>query len=246
MRCEFNFADGSTNLDLTTKILRVVGKETKRFGDSNTGISNALDYTTNNRYRFYGLDSYSSIEGTKPDIPKRPNHILTPNGDDFCITSGQDNVTYWDTGQGLFANIQNSLMYRSYPIESWANEMPTKYKDYFKVRNEQGQLMWSTGSLGDAIVRTTRVVFNSVESVKEITSQNNRRLHILLTDSFKSGTYVEDEGGSLWSASGLQFRWSNNGRTLRMAYASYNDNDIYYYFNSGKVINLTIFERYDD
>lgn len=245
MKCELRYEDGSINLDMSTKILRVVAKENANI-DTVTALDSAYNLIKNQNTRWYVGEANVTVEGTKPSRPTPPTYPTVPQANGFTVMRGADGCVYWDTLSGFYGDTQNATYFRSYPTESWANSLVTPYADYFKVFNESGNLMWSTGTLGDALVRSTIVTVDTFGKIYTVNSTTGRRLHIMLGDSFKSGTYVEDEGGSSFSASGLQFRWSNDGKTVEFGYASYFDNDIINFFNNGGKVNISFFERYND
>lgn len=245
MKCELRFEDGSVNLDMTTKLLRVVYKETRRIG-TDTAIDSAHSVMTDNYKRWYAMDSYIVSEGTKPTRPQPPGYLGIQTGNDLAIFSGVDGITYWDTLQGFFGDTTNALFYQRFPTDAWPNSLATKYKDLFRVYDSTGNLIWSTGTLGDAVIRSTRITIDTFRKKYSYTSTTGRKLHILLGDSYKSGTYTEDESGNMWSASGLQMQWSNGGKTITFGYDSFNDNDIVNFFNNGGKVTLTLFEMFDD
>lgn len=245
MKCELRLSDGTLVLDMTTKLLRVVAKESAKI-DTVTALDSAFNLIKNQNTKWYVGNANVVVEGTKPSRPALPTYPTIPQPDGFTVMRGADGCVYWDTLPGFYGDIQNAAYFKSYPTEAWPNSLAAPYKDYFKVFDNSGNLLWSTGTLGDALIRSTIVTVDTYRKLYTVNSTSGRRLHIMLGDSFKSGTYVEDEGGSLFSASGLQFQWSNDGKTVTFGYNSYNDNDIINFFNQGGTVNISFFERYND
>ena len=246
MRCEFRLPDGRLNLDLTTKILRIVGiKTVKSINDNQTDRTQYCAITGNTQLFYVGFANVST-SGTIPTTPTPPFLFIPLRAGPFSIVTAQDNHVHWNHVHGTYCNVANGERVYKYPIESWANESNVQYTDYMRIRDQNGVLLWSTATLGDALFRVGQVQLSALNVVATFTSPNNRRLYILIDETWTGGTYTEDEGGSYWSASGLQFRFRNNGRSVDMCYASYGDGDIVAWFNAGNVSVISIFEVYGD
>ncbi|MEG1707075.1 MAG: hypothetical protein RR285_00015 [Acinetobacter sp.] len=239
--------DGRLNLDLTTKILRIVGVlVTKTINDTVEADRNQYCAITGNTRLFYSGVSQVSTSGTIPTTPTPPFLFSPLRTGSFKLVTAQDNHVHWSHWAGVYSDVVNAERTYKYPIESWANELNVQYPDYMRIRDQNGVLLWSTATLGDALFRVGQVQLSALNVVATFTSPNNRRLYILLDETWVGGTYTEDEGGSYWSASGLQFRFRNNGRSVDVCYASYGDGDIVAWFNAGNVSVISIFEVYGD
>lgn len=246
MRCEFRLPDGSLNLDMTTRILRRSGTAIYNAGVTSSSQMTAYSAITNNNQTFRMGKQYVSSAGTVPPTPpivgvSNPLRV----GPMKLMSGNTDNTLYWNASGSVASSTANNPYTYMYPIESWANEANTKYKDYMRIRDNTGKLLWSTGTLGDAVFRVAQVEFSGINVVKSYTSTSGKRLYVLIDETYYSGTYVEDEGGSVLSASGLQIRWRNGGTAIDMCYTTYNDNDIIQFFNQGNTSLVNIFEVFD-
>ena len=245
MRCEFRLPDGSLNLDLTTRILRRSGSQIFNAGVLSDRLTVYSAITGNNQTFRTGKKLVSSA-GTVPPTPPVPGVSNPLRVGPFKLISGNvDGTLFWNASGTVASTVANTAFTYIYPVESWANESNTQYKDYMRIRDQSGKLLWSAGTLGDAVFRVSQLEFTGINVVKSYTSTSGKRLYVLIDETFYSGTYVEDEGGSVLSASGLQLRWRNGGTTVDMYYTTYNDNDIIQYFNQGNVSLVNIFEVFD-
>lgn len=241
MKCEFRLEDGSINLDLNSKIIRKDFTNSRIFKDTGNGYYK--DYVTpfsSSKIRFYEdfKDSLSTNENST-FIQDHPESIIV-------LTSLNDSDIIFEGGNStLNSNMNGSLRYYLLS-ENWAKGNNTQYTDYFKVWDSSGNLLWSSGTLGDAIFRSGQIWVNEIGKVYSFTSPNNRKLYILRNELFLGGTYVDDGSNSSVSNSGILARWSNNGRTVDICYYSDNDNDIYDYFDKIKKAPITFFEVYGE
>lgn len=247
MKCEFRLADGSLNLDLTTKILRTVATQVmKTVNDTNQTNRNQYCAITGTTKLFYAGDTQVSLIGALPPAPTPPFMFTPLRQGAFKFVTAQDNSIHWNTIWGTFADTINTQRTFKYPVESWANEQNVQFPDYMRIRDSSSALLWSTATLGDAVFRVGQVQLSALNTVASFTSPNNRRLYVLVDETFTGGTYTEDDTGNTWSASGLQYRFRNNGRTVDVCYASYYEGDISAWFAAGNVSIINFFEVYGD
>lgn len=245
MRCEFRLEDGTLNLDLTTRLLRRVGSRVYAAATNPYSTRQQYSAITGTSLGFRSEFILQSTTGIIPTIVQPPFLVTPIYGGEISLIKGADDAVYWNANGQMMCTVPNALITYMYPSDEWADEGNVKYTDYMRIRDETGKLLWSTGTLGDAVLRVAQVEFTSINEVKSYTSKTNRGLYIFPEESFKSGTEGQDDTSNWWSASGLQMRWTNNGRTIDMSYASYKEGDIIKYFNEGNKSIINIFEVYD-
>jgi hypothetical protein len=243
MRCEFRLEDGSLNLDLTSKILRKSLSNIRTYKDTGNGYYQDYENPfSSSKIRFYE-DFTDSLGGPNSDTGLTFMH---DHPEDIIIFSSKNDSDIIIEGGNTSLNSNKDGVVNYHLLnENWADNSNTKYKDYFVVRDSSGNLLWSTGTLGDAIFRSGQIWVDSLNKIYTFTSPNDRRLYILRNELFLGGTYVDDGSNSLYSNSGIMARWSNNGRKIEIAYVSYDDNDIVNYFDKVKKAPITLFEMYD-
>ncbi|PVZ89966.1 hypothetical protein C9426_00875 [Serratia sp. S1B] len=232
VRCEFYLENGDLNLDLTSKIIRREGVKTSSFSTDASTVHSGYNPLANATISMKEIKTLTESSGA-----------FSPGA--LTVLRGTDSSIYWFTAMGDFCTTADPLREVSI-TENWANDSPVKYKDYMKIYREDGLLLWSTGTLGDATFRCGQVWLSAINQVATFTSPNNRRVYILADDLFKSGVYVDDGTTNAWSASGLTARWSNNGRTVEVAYSTWNDGDMVNFMNKVQSAPVTFFEFYDD
>ena len=241
MRCEFRLEDGSLNLDLTSKILRVIGSKDIIANTDKSGweiwkqSTGSMSMLRDNKVTLYSTP-INMWDENQPSLTNLPNSMAIAT----CLN---DNEYTWFGIDIYHSKYEGKILFKEI-TDSWSNNVSTKYKDYFRIYDDKGNLLWSTGTLGDAVFRSTRIM-TEFGNEYFYSSPNNKRLYVLINELFKGGTYTADETSNMYSNSGLIVKWENNGTAIRIQYASYYDGDITRCFDAFGKLPVTLFELYE-
>ena len=231
--------NGTVNLDLTTKILRKLHLLYVRYASNPwttyTAITNSN--VTFNSYDIFGGGAPITVQqsGTAPSGSIEMHSCATDNA--ICYMSAGTHIYGCTDAQAVVRKIRVS--------EAWSNPASAIGKDMCRIYSPSGELMWSAGTLGDALMYVGTLSFTALNQVKTISSTTGRRLYINIASVFMSGTYTEDEGGSYATDSGINYRFRNNDRTVDVCYYSKNDNNISISLTHG-ALQVEIYEIYNE
>lgn len=233
---KFFLENGQVNLDLTSRILKSVASQTLRWDKTNTWktycpiTARKENFNVHDAYDV-GRPTIISSTGSRP-----------PSSEMFELsTCLKDGIIYY-IGGGWTSGGTTDLtadVFFNYVSDNWSGGVST---DKIRIYSQDGKLMWSDSTLKSCPIYISTLEFTSLNQVKTISSPNDRRLYINEASVFVSGTIVIDEGGSFFTTSGLQVRWSNQGKTLECSYISSGDGDITEVLRRVGKITVEIFE----
>ena len=237
----FYHINGQVVLDLTCKLMRRKYFIRQKYAASNPWTRYSAitgGNITFNVHDAYGVGAPTTVDsaGTRP-ADSLDLHTCELDGA-ICVMSG-GSVSYG-------TNNINAVVKKIAVTESWSDATTALPKDMYRVYTPAGELLWSAGTLGDAVIFAGRLTFTALNQVKTISSTSGRRLHINIASVFMSGTIVIDEGGSSFTDSGIQYRFSNNGRTVTITYYTSGDGDINQALAYAGSLFVDVFEVYDE
>lgn len=238
----FYHSNGQVVLDLTCKIMRRKYFIRQKYATPNSWIKYSAitggNVTFNVHEVTYGVGEPTTVNsgGLRP-ADSLDLHTCELDGVVCVMSAGS--ISYG-------TNNVNAIVKKIAVTESWSDTAVAIPKDMYRVYTPTGELMWSAGTLGDAVIFVGTLKFTALNQVKTISSTLGRRLYINVASVFMSGTIVIDEGGSSFTDSGIQYRFSNNGRTVTICYYSSGDGDISQALSYAGALYVDIFEVYDE
>lgn len=228
--------DGTTNLDLTSKILRYKYSCRLRYYIGELYDTYVPNVNRNVSFRVkdiwgVGAPEISSEIGTKPAGALTLDSCLTDGVVYLCSPNG--------AGVGGGSSNVNAYIQRYLITESWS-DIPSSFGNMdVRTYSENGNLLWSASTLKDSIIYVGSMEFTSIGQVKTISSSRGRRLFICVDSVFSSGTW---DGESQASSSGAYLNWSNNGKTVTGSYFRDYDNDINAALASRGSLKIDVYE----
>ena len=232
--------DGTVNLDLSSKILRWKYMENRRYasGDVQTFYNpmtgSNIGITSKNTWGD-GAPILVNSTGTAPSKPFILRSCMTDGAVYVCSPGGIYN-------QGGCSST-SALIKAYFGTESWSDSGGLGTDDPIRIYSQTGDLLWSAGTLKNALVFVKRLEFTALNQVKSYTSTRNRRLFIAESSVFSSGTW-DGEGPA--SSSGIIASWSNAGKTINAACYSKSDGDIVQGLSKRGSLSLDIYEVLGD
>lgn len=228
--------DGTVNVDLVSKVIR--WKAYRKYKYKNVEVFTQFNAITGGNMTFYvktdNASSNPTLTASLGAIPTRNMQLLTCENDGAYFISGNPAGRHSGGSNDL-----NAIISEYYVTESWSDGGSFAMNDPFRVYDQNGNILWSAGTISDAVVFATKLRFTALNQVQTFTSSKNRRLFINMNTAFNSGTW---DGESVSSVSGIIARWTNGGKTLSINYYGYYEGDINAALSRRGYLDVEIFE----